>query len=193
MNFLIQKGAKEKKIQFSELRDSLQIWSSMISEAGGESFEELMFQGRNLNLGVEIIKSMFGLSEFTLPGLGLAVIEKVPKIFPENTKKYLELGSQLKQKLVDSLGENTVLLYPSYSCTAPYHNEPILKTFDWVYTAIINVMELPATQVPLGLSSLGVPLGVQIVSNKGRDLLSINIGEELEKEFGGWVPPNLNF
>ena len=100
------------------------------------------------------------------------------------------MGFELKTKLHTQLGRNTILLYPSYSCTAPYHDEPILKTFDWVYTAIMNVMELPSTQVPLGLSTIGLPLGLQVISNHGRDIQSIHVAELLEKEFGGWIPPN---
>ena len=193
LDFFIQKGAKEKKIHFPALKESFQIWSSMLSDAGGKTFEELMFQGRNMHLGFEIIRYFLGQSEFTLPGLGLAILEKVPKMFSNDSNKYLELGMKLKSDLMENLGKNTILLYPSYSCTAPYHNEPIFKTFDWVYTAIFNVMELPSTQVPLGLSKEGIPLGLQVVSNKGRDLLTIAIAEELEKEFGGWVPPNCEF
>lgn len=191
LNFLKSKGVKERKIEFPELKNSFEIWSAMLSASGGSSFENLLFQGRDYNLGLEVIKSIFGQSEFTLPGLGLAVIEKIPKIFPSDTKKFIDLGLRLKEKFNKLLNKNTILLFPSYSSTAPYHNEPILRTLDWIYTAIINVMELPSTQVPLGLSESGLPLGLQIISNIGRDIQCINIAIELEKEFGGWVPPNL--
>ena len=59
----------------------------------------------------------------------------------------------------------------------------------FVYTAIINVMQFPATQVPLGLSSEGLPLGVQVVAGPGRDHVCIAVAQELERQFGGWVPP----
>ncbi len=191
LHFLKRKGVKELNVEFPELKNSFEIWSAMLSDSGGSSFEDPLFQGRNINLGLEVIKSIFGQSEFTLPGLGLAVIEKIPKIFPSDTKKFIELGRNLKEKFNKILNKNTVLLFPSYSSTAPYHNEPIFKTLDWIYTAIINVMELPSTQIPLGLSENGLPLGLQIISNIGRDIQCINLGIELEKEFGGWVPPNL--
>ena len=50
-------------------------------------------------------------------------------------------------------------------------------------------MELPATQVPLGLDAEGLPLGVQVVAGPARDHLSIAVALVLEREFGGWVPP----
>jgi fatty acid amide hydrolase 2 len=54
---------------------------------------------------------------------------------------------------------------------------------------IFNVLGLPVTQVPLGLSKSGLPIGLQIVSGPFNDHLSIGVAEELEKTFGGWVPP----
>ena len=58
-----------------------------------------------------------------------------------------------------------------------------------MYTGIINVMQLPATQVPLGLGTEGLPLGVQVVAGRGRDHVSVAVAQHLERELGGWVPP----
>jgi fatty acid amide hydrolase 2 len=58
-----------------------------------------------------------------------------------------------------------------------------------MYTAIFNVLELPVTQVPLGIGKRGLPLGVQVVGAHGNDHLTIAVARELEKSFGGWVPP----
>jgi hypothetical protein len=60
---------------------------------------------------------------------------------------------------------------------------------DSTATSIWNVLELPVTQVPLGLSSEGLPLGVQIVAGNGNDHLSIAVALFLEQKFGGWTPP----
>ena len=61
--------------------------------------------------------------------------------------------------------------------------------FNFAYTAILNVMELPATQVPLGLDGKGLPLGVQVSALHGNDHMTIAAAMELEKALGGWVPP----
>jgi hypothetical protein len=45
-----------------------------------------------------------------------------------------------------------------------FHVEPLLRVLDAAHTAIFNVMEMPATAVPLGLGTDGIPLGVQIVA-----------------------------
>jgi fatty acid amide hydrolase 2 len=81
------------------------------------------------------------------------------------------------------------MLYPSYPTVAPRHHAPLFPPFQWTYTAIINVLELPATQVPLGLDAKGLPLGVQVVGIHGSDHLTIAVARELERAFGGWVPP----
>ncbi len=80
-------------------------------------------------------------------------------------------------------------MYPSYPVVAPRHGRPLLMPFHWVYTGIINVMELPSTQVPLGLNAEGLPLGVQVVGLHGHDHVTIRVAQELERAFGGWVPP----
>jgi fatty acid amide hydrolase 2 len=61
--------------------------------------------------------------------------------------------------------------------------------FNWVYTGILNVLEMPATQVPLGLGREGLPVGVQVAALDGCDDRTIAVALELERAFGGWVPP----
>jgi fatty acid amide hydrolase 2 len=55
--------------------------------------------------------------------------------------------------------------------------------------AAFNLMGLPATAIPLGLNPDGLPLGVQAVAGRDRDHVSIAVALELERVFGGWVPP----
>jgi fatty acid amide hydrolase 2 len=87
------------------------------------------------------------------------------------------------------LGDRGVMLYPSFPRVAPRHRTPLLAPFQFAYTAIFNVMEMPATQVPLGLDARGLPLGVQVVAPRHQDHLSIAVAMALETSLGGWVPP----
>lgn len=98
----------------------------------------------------------------------------------------------LKKEMDDLLGQNGVLLYPTHPTPAPYHNEPLLKPFNFAYTGIVNVMGLPATHCPMGVNSQGLPIGIQVISNDRNDRLCLAVAEELEKAFGGWVPPDLD-
>ena len=71
---------------------------------------------------------------------------------------------------------------------APRHGPTAPLSFR--FFGILNALELPATQVPLGLSADGLPLGVQVIAGRGRDHLAIAVALELERAFGGWAPPS---
>ena len=75
-----------------------------------------------------------------------------------------------------------MLLFPSLPVPAPVHDACLLRPFDFGCTGIFNVLQLPATQVPLGLGAReGVPLGVQVVACEGNDPLTIAVAALLEK------------
>ena len=40
-----------------------------------------------------------------------------------------------------------MLLYPSHSTPAPYHGQALVRTFNFAYTGIFNILGLPVTQV----------------------------------------------
>ena len=71
------------------------------------------------------------------------------------------------------------------------HSDHNIVSFSGIYnfldcaaTAIFNVMELPATQVPLGLDNAGRPLGVQVVADEGQDHLTIAVAIALANAGG---------
>lgn len=104
-------------------------------------------------------------------------------------EKLLKACQKLRNEISTMLGENGVLLYPSHPKMALFHNAPLLYPFNVAYTAIFNALGFPVTQVPLGLSTNGLPLGVQVVGNKYCDHLTLAVARELEKGFGGWTTP----
>lgn len=81
------------------------------------------------------------------------------------------------------------MLYPTHPNSAPRHHEPIFRPADFSYCAIFNVLGVPVTQVPLGLDSKGMPIGVQVVGGMFSDLLTIRVAQEIHNAFGGWIPP----
>ena len=66
---------------------------------------------------------------------------------------------------------------------------------DYVYPdqmawpGVANVTGLPATQVPLGLSPEGLPVGAQIVGPWLEDRTPLKLAELIERAFGGFIPP----
>jgi amidase len=57
------------------------------------------------------------------------------------------------------------------------------------WPGVANVTGLPSTQIPLGLSPEGLPIGVQIVGPWLEDRTPLKLAELIEREYGGFVPP----
>ena len=180
------------KMELRRLKNSLPIWSSNMSAAGGPSFCQLMGGTSGpVNPVWELAKWCLGMSAHTLPAISLGLIENIMNVLvPQSHEEAaIKSGDKLRQEVEDLLGDDGILLYPSHPTQALRHNIPLLKPFNFAYTAIFNVLCLPVTQCPLGLGSNGLPLGIQIVASQNNDHLTLAVAEALEKEFGGWVPP----
>ncbi len=188
---LASRGAHIKEARVEGLKQSLEIWSSMLAEAGGRTFSDFLGNGTPIRTVPSLARWAARRSPYTLPAIALALVEPFAKIMPAHTRKMIALGEQLRDELVELIGDNGVMLYPPYTTVAPKHQWPMASPFNWVYTAVLNVMELPVTQVPLGLNDDGLPLGVQVVGAHGNDHVTIAVAMELERAFGGWVPPKM--
>lgn len=181
-------GATVRVASVPALKRSFDIWGSMLSESRGVPFRTLLADGGRFSTPREVARFVARRSPHTLPALGLAVIERWPEMLPARGRKLVAMGRALREELASLVGDG-VLFYPSFPTVAPKHGHPIRRPFSFAYTAILNVAELPATQVPLGLDPNGLPLGVQVAAAPGNDALTIAVARHLEKAFGGWVPP----
>ncbi|KAI1730423.1 amidase domain-containing protein [Ditylenchus destructor] len=102
---------------------------------------------------------------------------------------YRDKSEQLKDEIHGILGQTGVLLYPAMATTAPFHYQPNFTIFNIIYTTLFNVLGLPAISCPMGLNDNGLPLGIQIVGGPNSEPFLIAVAKEIEKAFGGWVPP----
>ncbi len=190
-DYLRTKGAKVIQIAIEDLKYSFDIWAAMMETASDTSFAKHMGGDRPVNGFKELGQWIFRKSDFTIPAIGLAVVESLVGKMPNRVEEALEKGKLLRNEIHSLLAKNAVMLYPPYPVVAPKHDWPFLfRTFHFSYTAIFNIMLVPVTQIPLGLNRQGLPLGVQIVGGPNKDHLTIAVGKELEKGFGGWVFPN---
>ena len=178
---------------FKTLSNAVDIWSCMLHAGNPVTFTSLMADGNpKFSAFKELIKWLIvGVTPYTLPGLGLCLIENVPAWFPKRTSALINQGEQLREELEALLGDNSVILFPSHPKIAPKHSKPLLAPMNWIYTGIWNVLLAPVTQVPLGLSKKdNLPLGIQVISSNGQDHLTLAVGKHLESTFGGWIPPH---
>ncbi|KAL0821758.1 hypothetical protein ABMA28_005180 [Loxostege sticticalis] len=180
-------NAEEKKIEL--LKKSVPIWMNTMKEK--KKYEEhIMVNHGVFAIIVEMFKNIIGCSGNTLIGLITALSDHTGAEYGDEKYKYhVALKEKLEKEFAEMLGDDGVFLYPTHPTPALYHNEPLMRPFNFSYTGIINCLGLPATSVPLGLGREGLPIGIQVVSNLNNDRLCFAVAEELEKGFGGWIEP----
>ena len=57
------------------------------------------------------------------------------------------------------------------------------------WPGLIGVAYLPSTVVPVGRTSSGLPVGIQVVGPYLGDLTTLRVAERLEALTGGYEPP----
>lgn len=186
--YLEQLGHTIVEIKSGFFKDALMLWSSRLSGTNRASFAELISPHKTLNPLEEISKLITGKSNHTLPAFILSQLDGNVHN-SESLERNQEKLNLFKSELNQLLGEHAILLFPTQPRSAPYHNQLFLSPFDFVYAGIFNALEVPVTQVPLGLDSNKMPIGVQVVGSWGNDVLTIAVANELELAFGGWQPP----
>ncbi|XP_052528955.1 fatty-acid amide hydrolase 2 [Tympanuchus pallidicinctus] len=188
-------GVQVQRVSIHKMKYSFQIWSAMMSSQDSDGTEAQCFtellgdHGKPVWPLWELLKWLVGMSSHTLPAIALGLTEKVMKLSPSLNAKLVSMGKSLQAEMEKLLGPDGVLLYPPHPTVAPRHHYPICMPFNFAYTAIFNVLGLPVTQCPLGLSSEGLPLGIQLVAASYNDRLTLAVARYLEEAFGGWVPP----
>lgn len=184
-------GCPVETHNFPHLQHSFEIWSAMLHDANEDAFVDLLKDGQHRNFFWELLSLAVGRSEHTLPGVMLALTEDVPHLIPGRTRKMVRLGEELREEMLGLLGDDGIILYPSYVGVAPKHVHALFPFWNFVYTGILNMMEVPVTQVPLGLNRQGLPTGVQVIAGRGQDHLAVAAALALEEQFGGWVAPGI--
>jgi fatty acid amide hydrolase 2 len=104
--------------------------------------------------------------------------------------RLLSAGRALVDELLAAIGDG-ILLHPAHPRPAPRHGRTIGRPWLMTPAAVFNLAGVPVTEVPLGLSDGGLPVGVQVAAAPGADHVTIAVAQELERVFGGWVPPQL--
>ncbi|KAL7034055.1 hypothetical protein ACKWTF_007831 [Chironomus riparius] len=180
------------RVEIARTKNTAAMWFANMISKDSPSFSEQVAEDPDgkINGFVELAKWMFGKSNHTFIGIMTSLTEST-SVQPGSIKhKYLlSERDKIIEEFREMLKDDGVFLYPTHPCVAPYHNEPMLRTLNFSYTALINLLGMPSCNIPLGLGREGVPVGIQVVSNYNNDRLCLAVACELEKAFGGWVNP----
>jgi len=114
-----------------------------------------------------------------------------------------EQRANLRRQWRDFFAGNDVLLTPVAATAAFAHNHnpdreqrlvpvngrPRRYDEQMFWAGLPSLSYLPATAAPLGLTTEGLPVGMQIIAGEGDDLTTIAFGRLLAAEIGGFVAP----
>ncbi|XP_076163973.1 fatty-acid amide hydrolase 2-like [Ptiloglossa arizonensis] len=166
----------------------------LMSSLGEIKIPELLldpkYNERNERPYLELVKAIFGLSDYTIPLAYVQLLRKVHGYIPPSTEKYYrKLREEIRHKVNNVLGNDGVFICPAFSQTADLQQLLFYQSDSIIYSAFSNMMHLPSTYVPMGLNSDGLPIGFQVMAGSHQDRLCLAVARELETVFGGWVPP----
>lgn len=178
-------GSEVQLVKLKGVEYTTKLWRYWMTQEPA-SFNYLLGNSKEVNPILELMKKLVGQSDYTLA----SIFSLIDSILPaEKAEKMKKITEELVEELEELLGDDGILIYPSCTNPTPFHYAPFVQIYNFNYWAIINVLHFPATQVPMGLNSYGLPMGVQIVASLNRDRHCIAVAEELDRQFGGWVAP----
>jgi fatty acid amide hydrolase 2 len=186
---LAEAGANVVKVSLPSVKTVVQPFLYAMRESGG--LRELLTEGgaELPGFGRLVADAVRGRGPYTAPLLMTLASENLAQYLPERLeRRALDAERELAEQVGEAIGDG-VLLHPPFSRVAPRHGRTIGRPWMLAPTAVFNLLGLPVTQVPLGLNEDGVPLGVQVAAGFDRDHVAIAVAMQLERSFGGWVPP----
>lgn len=191
----LQKVAKH--FGAAEIELSLMKWGLDISIAAMLSmpFDTIYSQteeGRKpKTTGKELLKYITCQSESIAPSVIISTFQYVSENIPKRMQRQLEnIRQQLKKDILEALGDNGVLLYPTFPTSANKHFEIYYRLIDPAYLMVFNTLGLPVTQVNTGFDKNNLPIGIQVVTSPSNDHLSLAVAREIQRTFGGWIEPS---
>nr|CAJ2470293.1 unnamed protein product [Leishmania braziliensis] len=202
--------------EFQPFSNTLSMWASALTKDPTESkFSLCMSQGHmgSISWCAEVVRWLFGRSHHTLPAIALCTLETLDLALPQWLKAKREEGLlPFKVGLESLLGVDGIIIAPTFPSAAPRHHFPLWCPFQFQYTAVFNVLQLPATACPVWPGAFmanrrksvsihekrcqklppdfHLPKGVQVVSATDQDELCISVAIALKDALGGYRYPS---
>src|SRR5271155_4083773 len=166
------------------LEEARQLWHKLFVVAGGMLIRP-MFKNRECDLS-PVLKQFLEWSAAESAFTGETLLEVCIQ------------RDLLRARFLRQMQQYPILLCPAAAIPAFRHGERSWRVEGktahyldaWSYTEFFNLLGNPAAVVPVGRSSEGLPIGVQIVGRPWEEEQVLSVAAALEKECGGWrIPP----
>jgi Asp-tRNA(Asn)/Glu-tRNA(Gln) amidotransferase A subunit family amidase len=177
-------GFQVERFQPEGLEEARQLWWKHFVVAGGMLLRP-MFKGRESDLS-PILKQFL---EWSAADPVLTAQTLLDAWIQRDT---------LRARFLAQMRQYPILLCPAAAIPAFRHGERSWqvegKTVNyldaWSYTEFFNLLGNPAAVVPVGSSSGGLPIGVQIVGRPWEEEQVLAVAAALEQQCGDWkIPP----
>lgn len=180
-------GAEVRRVPMRNMRRAFELYVAALQQGAGSGVREILTDAGAESLSIGSFLRRGG--PHTLPTRLLIAGEVLSTRLPQGrNRRLLAAGRSFASEVAATIGDG-VLMHPPHPRVAPRHGTIVWRPLSIAPTAIFNLAGVPVTQVPLGLSRRGLPLGVQVAAAPGRDHVSIAVAIELERRLGSWTPP----
>jgi Asp-tRNA(Asn)/Glu-tRNA(Gln) amidotransferase A subunit family amidase len=166
------------------LDEARQLWHKLFVVAGGMLLRP-MFKGRESDLS-PILKQFLEWSAAE------------PALTGETLLEVWIQRDELRARFLRQMQVYQILLCPAAAIPAFRHGERSWRVEGktvhyldaWSYAEFFNLLGNPAAVVPVGHSSEGLPIGVQIVGRPWEEEQVLSVAAALERQCGAWkIPP----
>lgn len=182
-------GATLERVALPSWRDALMPFLTTLDAGADQSTLELLREtGADPRWG-QVIRPG---GPYTLPTKLVLAPEllRMSRRESRGAARMLERARALAAEVIEVIGDG-VVLHSGHPRIPPRHGGTLGRPWLLNPMIVFNLSGVPVTEVPLGLSVEGLPLGVQVAAGMGQDHVSIAVALELERVFGGWrAPPN---
>jgi fatty acid amide hydrolase 2 len=182
-------GANIRRERLTGMRRAVEYFLATLRDGAGADLLEIFTLEAAPRLSRVAFDTMRRRSDHTLALAIMFAADRAAGRLPDGyQRRTIAAGRALADEINDVIGDG-VLLHPPFPRVAPRHGATVGRPWVLANAAVFNLLGLPVTQVPLGLGTRGLPLGVQVVAREDRDHVTIAVALELERAFGGWAPP----
>lgn len=183
VNVLAEHGFRVQRFQPRALESARKVWWKFFVRSGA-MFLEPILRGKHEQLSPILL-------EF------LSIAHREPPLTGEELLQAWAECDHVRRELLAEMQQFPVLLCPVCAIPAFRHGERSWdidgQTVHYLdamrYTQWFNLLAAPAAVVPVGKSSQGLPIGVQVVARPYQDEVALAIADVIDKAFGFTPPP----